>query len=351
MRVDLFDFDLPEERIALRPVSPRHSARQLIVNHPERDSGSLVDSTVFDFPGLLNDRDLIVFNDTKVLPSYLFARRGEMTTEVNLHKRESPIEWLAFAKKTKRLNVGDILVFGEGALTATITEKHEGGELRLLFDVRAGELEELLAKVGMMPLPPYIASKRAVDEHDADDYQTMFAREEGAVAAPTASLHFTPELMAAIESRGIKTAKVTLHVGAGTFLPVKADDTNDHKMHSEWGSVSEDVAALINETHKQGGRVLAVGTTVLRILETASSDDGITHPFSGDTSIFITPGYKFRCVDILMTNFHLPKSTLFMLVCAFAGTKTMKAAYEHAISNNYRFYSYGDSGLLFKGNS
>lgn len=351
MRVDLFDFDLPEERIALRPVSPRHSAHQLIVNHPERDSGSLVDSTVFDFPLLLNDRDLIVFNDTKVLPSYLFARRGEMMTEVNLHKRESPIEWLAFAKKTKRLNVGDILVFGEGALRATITEKHEGGELRLLFDVRAGELEGLLAKVGMMPLPPYIASKRAVDEHDADDYQTMFAREEGAVAAPTASLHFTPELLAQIEARGIKTAKVTLHVGAGTFLPVKADDTNDHKMHSEWGSVSEDVAALINETHKQGGRVLAVGTTVLRILETASSDDGITHPFSGDTSIFITPGYKFRCVDILMTNFHLPKSTLFMLVCAFAGTKTMKAAYEHAISNNYRFYSYGDSGLLFKGNS
>lgn len=351
MRVDLFDFDLPEERIALRPVSPRHSARQLIVNHPDQGEGSLADSTVFDFPLLLNDRDLIIFNDTKVLPSYLFARRGEMMTEVNLHKRESPIEWLAFAKKTKRLNVGDVLVFGEGALSAKITEKHDGGELRLLFDVRAGELEGLLAKVGMMPLPPYIASRRAVDELDADDYQTMFARKEGAVAAPTASLHFTPELMAAIESRGVKSSRVTLHVGAGTFLPVKADDTNDHKMHSEWGSVSEEVAALINETHKQGGRVLAVGTTVLRILETASGEDGIIHPFSGDTSIFITPGYKFRCVDILMTNFHLPKSTLFMLVCAFAGTKTMKAAYEHAISNNYRFYSYGDSGLLFKGNS
>lgn len=349
MRVDLFDFDLPDERIALRPVSPRHMARQLVVNHPDHGTGSLVDSTVIDFPSLFNERDLIVFNDTKVIPSYLFARRGAMMTEVNLHKRESPVEWLAFAKKTKRLSVGDVLEFGDGLLTARITAKHDGGELRLLFDVKAGELEPLLAKVGMMPLPPYIASKRAVDDHDADDYQTMFAREEGAVAAPTASLHFTPELMAALSSRGVRSAKVTLHVGAGTFLPVKVDDTQDHKMHSEWGSVSSEVAELINATHRNGGRIIAVGTTVLRILETASREDGVTAPFSGDTSIFITPGYMFKCVDVLMTNFHLPKSTLFMLVCAFAGTETMKAAYAHAIDNQYRFYSYGDSGLLFRG--
>ena len=345
MRVDLFDFDLPEDRIALRPVSPKHAAKQLVVNAP--NSNDLIDQTVWDFPDYLTDKDLIVFNDTKVLPSYLFAKRGEMNTEVNLHKRVSPVEWLAFAKKTKRLKAGDTLSFGEGELTATITEKHDGGEILLKFDVKAGELEPALEEIGQMPLPPYIAARRAVDNKDEDDYQTMFAKREGAVAAPTASLHFTPELMRKIADKNIKTAKVTLHVGAGTFLPVKADDTDDHKMHAEWGEVSNEVAELVNNTHKQGGRVIAVGTTVLRILESASDGTGTTHPFSDDTSIFITPGYKFRCVDILMTNFHLPKSTLFMLVSAFAGTDARKSTYNHAIENHYRFYSYGDSSLLF----
>lgn len=345
MRVDLFDFELPEDRIALRPVSPRHTAKQLVVN--TADSNKLVDQSVWDFPDHLTDKDLIVFNDTKVLPSYLFAKRGDMNTEVNLHKRVSPIEWLAFAKKTKRLKVGDILSFGEGNLTATITEKHDGGEILLKFDVKAGELEPVLEEIGKMPLPPYIAARRAVDSKDEDDYQTMFASKEGAVAAPTASLHFTPELIQKISDKNIKTAKVTLHVGAGTFLPVKADDTDDHKMHAEWGEVTAEVAGLINTTHKQGGRVIAVGTTVLRILESASDENRKTHTFSDDTSIFITPGYAFRCVDILMTNFHLPKSTLFMLVSAFAGTDAMKTAYNYAIENHYRFYSYGDSCLLF----
>lgn len=345
MRVDDFDFALPDDLIALRPAVPKHTARQLVVNAPNR--GGQIDQSVWEFPDFLTNEDLIVFNDTKVIPSYLFATRGEMITEVNLHKRVSPVSWLAFAKKTKRLKVGDALSFGEGRLVATIAEKHDGGEILLDFEVKAGELETLLAEIGMMPLPPYIASKRDVDESDTVDYQTMFAAREGAVAAPTASLHFTPELMDKIASRNIRTAQVTLHVGAGTFLPVKVDDTQDHKMHAEWGEVSAEVAELINRTHANGGRVVAVGTTVLRILESSSDDEKIVHPFCGDTSIFITPGYSFRCVDILMTNFHLPRSTLFMLVCAFAGTKEMKDAYAHAVKHHYRFYSYGDSSLLF----
>lgn len=345
MRVDLFDFDLPDSRIALRPASPRHSARQLVIRN-----GDFSEQTVWDFPDLLNEKDLIVLNNTKVIPSYLFARRGDMTTEVNLHKRLGPLSWLAFAKKTKRLREGDVLVFGQGnqdsRLSATIAEKHDGGEILLEFGCSAGELEPLLEEIGQMPLPPYIASKRAVDEADRDDYQTLFAEREGAVAAPTASLHFTECLMRKITERNIRTAHVTLHVGAGTFLPVKADDTQDHKMHAEWGEISPDVADLLNETHRNAGRIIAVGTTVLRILESACADDGLMKPFCGDTSIFITPGYKFKCVDMLMTNFHLPRSTLFMLVCAFAGTDTMKSAYQYAIDNEFRFYSYGDSCLL-----
>lgn len=343
MRVDEFNFDLPEERIALRPVVPRHAAKQLIIR-----GCALSDDNVINLSSHLETGDLIVFNDTKVIPSYLFARRGAMVTECNLHKRISPVAWLAFIKKSKRLKIGDVLDFGEGRLKATITEKHEGGEILLTFDARAGELESCLADIGMMPLPPYIASKRAVDEKDATDYQTMFAQKDGAVAAPTASLHFTDELMDSLNHKGIQSAHLTLHVGAGTFLPMKVDDTKDHIMHAEWGDVSAEVAALVNETHAKGHRVIAVGTTVLRLLESATDEKGLTHPFSGDTAIFITPGYKFRCVDILMTNFHLPKSTLFMLVSAFAGMETMKSAYAHAIDNNYRFYSYGDSSLLFR---
>jgi len=343
MLVTEFDFDLPEDRIALRPAVPRHSAKQLIVN-----GQFLEDRIVENLPDYLEEGDLIVFNDTKVIPSYLFATRGEMVTECNLHKRISPIEWLAFIKKSKRLNIGDILVFGEGKLTAIIAEKHDGGEVLLKFDVKAGMLETILAEIGLMPLPPYIISKRGVDDKDKSDYQTMFAKKEGAVAAPTASLHFTDELMALLDKRGVKTAYLTLHVGAGTFLPMKADDTKDHKMHAEWGEVSAEVAELINQTHQNGHKVIAVGTTVLRLLESATGNNGITHSFIGDTDIFITPGFKFKCVDMLMTNFHLPKSTLFMLVCAFAGMDNMKSAYAHAIDNHYRFYSYGDSSLLFR---
>lgn len=342
MLVTDFDFTLPENLVALRPAVPRHSARQLIVK-----GSSIRDNVVEHLADHLEAGDLIVFNDTKVIPSYLFARRGNMQTECNLHKRVSPIEWLVFIKKSKRLNVGDRLTFGEGKLTAIITEKHDGGEVLLKFDVKAGMLESVLDEIGLMPLPPYIASKRDVDDKDKDDYQTMFARREGAVAAPTASLHFTDELMGTLESRGVKSAKLTLHVGAGTFLPMKVDDTEDHVMHSEWGEVSEKLANLINETHASGHRVIAVGTTVLRLLESATGTDGQTRPFSGDTNIFITPGYQFRCVDLLMTNFHLPKSTLFMLVCAFAGMDNMKSAYHHAVQNKYRFYSYGDSSLLW----
>lgn len=342
MRVDEFDFELPEELIALRPAVPRHAARQLILK-----DGQISDNVVINLADHLEKGDLIVFNDTKVIPSYLFATRGDMLTECNLHKRVSPIEWLAFIKKSKRLHVGDILVFGGGKLTATITEKHDGGEVLLKFDIKVGELESVLAEIGLMPLPPYIASKRDVDDKDKDDYQTMFAKKEGAVAAPTASLHFTDDVMESLARKGVKTARLTLHVGAGTFLPMKVDDTDDHVMHAEWGEVSEDVANLINETHKNGKRVIAVGTTVLRLLESASDDQGQTHPYSDDTDIFITPGYEFKCVDLLMTNFHLPKSTLFMLVSAFAGMENMRATYSYAIENKYRFYSYGDSSLLY----
>lgn len=346
MRVDDFDFILPEELIALRPVEPKHSAKQLIVNAP--DMSGFLDKTVWDMTDFFTEKDLIVFNDTKVIPSYLFARRGDMVTEVNLHKRVSPVSWLAFAKKTKRLKEGDALIFGEGRLRGYIEEKYDGGEILIRFDTVAGGLEALLAEIGLMPLPPYIASKRAVDSQDFNDYQTIFAQKDGAVAAPTASLHFTSDLLEKISVKGVKTARVTLHVGAGTFLPVKVDDTQDHKMHAEYGCVSEDVAALVNETHAMGGRVVAVGTTVLRILESASSDDGHIHAFDGDTSIFITPGYQFKCVDVLMTNFHLPKSTLFMLVSAFAGFDKMREAYQYAIKCGYRFYSYGDSSILFR---
>lgn len=343
MHVSEFDFDLPEELIALRPASPRDMAKQLIVK-----GATLADKIVRDMTEFLDEGDLIVFNDTKVIPSYLFARRGEMITECNLHKRVSSIEWLAFIKKSKRLKVADVLVFGEGRITATITEKHESGEVLLTFDCRAGELEVILAEIGLMPLPPYILSKRAVDAQDTRDYQTMFAKKDGAVAAPTASLHFTDDLMKKITDKKINTARLTLHVGAGTFLPMKTDNTEDHKMHAEWGEVSAEVASLINQTHAQGKRVVAVGTTVLRLLESATDEQGVCHAFSDETDIFITPGYQFRCVDMLMTNFHLPKSTLFMLVCAFAGIENMKKAYTHAIENGYRFFSYGDSSLLFR---
>lgn len=346
MRVDLFDFELPEDRIALRPASPKDSAKMLVVK-----DGKLEDFCISNLPLFLTAKDAIVFNDTKVIPAQLYGRRGNMEIECNLHKRLGPVDWRAFAKRTKRMKVGDQIIFGEGILNAEITQisQDDGiGQIDLKFGCKPGELETILAKVGLMPLPPYIASKRGIDAEDKHDYQTIFAKNDGAVAAPTASLHFTEELLRQIDATGAMRQSLTLHVGAGTFLPVKADDTNDHKMHAEWVEISSEVADRLNQVKAQGGRIFAVGTTVLRSLESASDASGVLKAFSGDTNIFITPGYKFRFVDCLITNFHLPKSTLFMLVSAFAGLDNMKAAYQYAIDKNYRFYSYGDASLLYK---
>ncbi len=353
MRVDLFDFDLPEERIALRPAEPRDAARLLVV----RPEAGVEDRIVHDLPSLLKAGDVLVFNDTKVIPAQLkgVRRRGEAAAQVEatLHMRVAPDRWRAFMRPGKRIAVGDRIHFGHdenscflGQLDATVIEKGEGGEVLLGFDVSGPFLDEALHAVGHIPLPPYIASKRAEDERDRSDYQTVYAREEGAVAAPTAGLHFTPELLAKIKARGVEEHFVTLHVGAGTFLPVKADDTRDHKMHAEIGHVSQATADALNAVHARGGRVICVGTTSLRLIESAAGEDGQVRPWSGATDIFITPGYRFRAVDLLMTNFHLPRSTLFMLVSAFSGLETMRAAYEHAIADGYRFYSYGDASLL-----
>jgi S-adenosylmethionine:tRNA ribosyltransferase-isomerase len=353
MKVDLFDFDLPDDRIALRPAEPRDSARLLLVKSGE-PFGDLI---VRDLPGLLRPGDLMVFNDTKVIPAQLVGvrRRGENVAQVEatLHMRVAPDRWLAFMRPGKRVAAGDRIHFGHdantcllGALDATVVGKRDGGEVLLAFDLSGPMLDEALHAVGHVPLPPYIASKRPDDERDRTDYQTIYAREEGAVAAPTAGLHFTPELLDALDARGVERHFVTLHVGAGTFLPVKADDTADHRMHAETGSISAETAAAINSARARGNRIVAVGTTSLRLLESAAAEDGAISAWQGDTSIFITPGYRFRVVDLLMTNFHLPRSTLFMLVSAFTGLETMRAAYAHAIRRGYRFYSYGDAGLL-----
>ena len=355
MRVDLFDFDLPEERIALRPAEPRDSARLLVVRPDE----ALQDRTVRDLPDLLRPGDALVFNDTKVIPAQLrgIRRRGENVSHVDatLHMRVAPDRWLAFLRPGKRVAEGDRISFGHdgsacylGTLDATVVEKREGGEALLAFDLSGAFLDEALHAVGHIPLPPYIASKRDDDERDRIDYQTVYAREEGAVAAPTAGLHFTSELFASLDAKGIERHFVTLHVGAGTFLPVKADDTKDHKMHGEIGVVSAQTAEALNQVRARGGRIVSVGTTSLRLLESAADEEGALRPWSGETSIFITPGYRFRAVDVLMTNFHLPRSTLFMLVSAFCGLETMRDAYAHAISSGYRFYSYGDASLLFR---
>ena len=353
MRVDLFDFDLPEERIALRPAEPRDSARMLVV----RPGEGLEDRTVRDLPSLLKDGDVLVFNDTKVIPAQLkgIRRRGEAMAQVEatLHMRVAPDRWQAFMRPGKRIAAGDRIHFGHdqnscflGRLDATVIEKGEAGEVLLGFDLSGPFLDEAMHAVGHIPLPPYIASKRDDDERDRSDYQTIYAREEGAVAAPTAGLHFTPELFAALDAKGVERRFVTLHVGAGTFLPVKADDTADHKMHAETGSVSRETAVALNTARERGGRIVAVGTTSLRLLESAAREDGRIEAWSGPTDIFITPGYRFRTADMLMTNFHLPRSTLFMLVSAFSGLETMRSAYAHAIESRYRFYSYGDSSLL-----
>jgi S-adenosylmethionine:tRNA ribosyltransferase-isomerase len=356
MKLSDFDFELPEDRIALRPASPRDAARMLVVASEQ----PLRDRRVADLPDFLRAGDMAVFNDTKVIPARLSGvreREGQTAAvEATLHRRLTPHRWSAFMRPGKRLRAGDRIRFGErddracllGALDARVAEKGEGGEVVLAFDLSGPDLDLAIAERGVMPLPPYIAARRAEDERDRSDYQTVYAREDGSVAAPTAGLHFTPDLLARLEARGVGARFVTLHVGAGTFLPVKADDLADHRMHPEYGEVSAETADALNAARAAGGRIVCVGTTSLRLLESATGEDGVVRPFAGETAIFITPGYRFRAADILMTNFHLPKSTLFMLVSAFAGREAMRAAYAHAIASSYRFYSYGDASLLFR---
>jgi S-adenosylmethionine:tRNA ribosyltransferase-isomerase len=340
MRVDLFDFDLPPENIALRPARPRDAARMLVA----KGAGPLADRQVRDLPEVLRAGDVLVFNDTRVIPAQLEGLRGEARIGATLHKRIDLRRWQAFVRNAKRLRPGDAIAF-PAEVMGVAEERHDDGSWTLAFP---GDepVEVLLERAGRMPLPPYIAAKRPTDEADASDYQTMFARKKGAVAAPTAALHFTPGLVDALDAAGVARETLTLHVGAGTFLPVKAEDTSDHRMHSEWGRIDAATADRLNKARAAGGRVIAVGTTSLRLLESATGEDGVIRPFEGDTAIFITPGYRFNAIDGLMTNFHLPKSTLFMLVSALMGLERMQAVYAHAIGDGYRFYSYGDSSLL-----
>ncbi|HYC94571.1 MAG TPA: tRNA preQ1(34) S-adenosylmethionine ribosyltransferase-isomerase QueA [Sphingomicrobium sp.] len=339
MRVDLFDFDLPSDRIALRPARPRDAARMLLV-----EGEQFSDRQVLDLPEILRPGDVLVFNDTRVIPAQLEGKRGEARVGATLHKREGLREWWAFVRNAKRVRDGDVIEFADGVMATAVTRDQEGAILLHFHGEEPVEL--LLERAGQMPLPPYIAGKRPTDEADRADYQTMFARESGAVAAPTAALHFTDRLIAALDQRGVKRETLTLHVGAGTFLPVKAEDTSNHRMHSEWGRIDRTPADRLNAARAAGGRLIAVGTTSLRLIESAADEEGVIQPFEGDTAIFITPGYRFKAVDGLMTNFHLPKSTLFMLVSALMGLDVMKSAYAHAIGQGYRFYSYGDSSLL-----
>jgi S-adenosylmethionine:tRNA ribosyltransferase-isomerase len=352
MRVSDFDFNLPDELIALRPEADRGKAKLLVVNKkPE-----LQDCRVEQLVDFLRPGDALVVNDTRVIPAQLAATRerlDQLTGEkvrakigVNLHQRVAENQWLAFLRPAKKVRDGETLDFGHD-LTATVSERDEEGGAKLSFSASGAALDAAIAQTGTIPLPPYIASKRAADDQDLSDYQTSYAQKDGAVAAPTAGLHFTETLLNQIEALGVAVHKVTLHVGAGTFLPVKVEDTKDHKMHSEIGEVSAETAQALNDIRSKGGRIVAVGTTSLRLLETCSDEHGVFHPYADATDIFITPGYSFTGTDVLMTNFHLPKSTLFMLVSAFAGTDKMREAYQHAIAQKYRFYSYGDACLLF----
>src|SRR3984957_6145264 len=355
MRTDLFDFELPAANIALRPASPRDSARLLVV----QPDGVLRDGVVADLPRWLEAGDQLVVNDTKVIAAQLKGRRigrdTEPKIEATLIKRLDGSRWQALVRPAKKLAQGDTVRFGNegrvcllGHLDAEVEHRGNDGEITFAFSFHGPTLDQAIAELGAPPLPPYIASKRAPDDRDAADYQTMFAVNEGAVAAPTAGLHFTPALETALRERGVGIHRITLHVGAGTFLPVKVDDTAGHRMHSEWGTISADTAGALNAARAKGGRVVAVGTTSMRLLESATAEDGTIQPFASETAIFITPGYRFRAVDILLTNFHLPRSTLFMLVSAFSGLDTMQRAYAHAIRDGYRFYSYGDACLLFR---
>jgi S-adenosylmethionine:tRNA ribosyltransferase-isomerase len=356
MQLADFDFELPDDRIALRPAVPRDAARLLCVDQ----AGGFADMSVADLPDQLAPGDALVFNDTRVIPARLFGvrdRDGQVcTVEATLHQRLDAARWTAFMRPGKRLKPGDRVVFGERndracaltSLAATVAAKGEGGEVTLAFDLAGPDLDLAIAASGMMPLPPYIAAKRGEDEQDRLDYQTVYARVDGSVAAPTAGLHFTPDLLRRLAERGVSSHFVTLHVGAGTFLPVKVDRIAEHRMHAEFGEVGSDVADALNRVRAKGGRIICVGTTSLRLLESATGDDGVVRPYASSTSIFITPGYRFRAADGLMTNFHLPKSTLFMLTAAFSGLETMRRAYAHAISTGYRFYSYGDASLLWR---
>jgi S-adenosylmethionine:tRNA ribosyltransferase-isomerase len=360
MRTDLFDFNLPPERIALRPISPRDAARMLVVR--PGSAPEFQDCGVRDLPDLLRPGDALVVNDTKVIPARLSGRRigraSEPKIEATLTQRLDGSRWRAFVRPAKKLAVGDVVRFGEegkvcflGQLDATVEAKGEGGEITLSFAFHGPVLDQAVAERGDMPLPPYIAGKRKPDEQDRADYQTLFAREEGSVAAPTAGLHFTDALVARLAARGIALHKVTLHVGPGTFLPVHAEDTAGHKMHAEHGVLSAETADALNVAKAGGGRIVAVGSTALRLIESATGDDGLVRPFAGDTALFIVPGYRFKAVDAMLTNFHLPRSTLFMLVAAFCGLDVMKRAYAHAIAEGYRFYSYGDACLLWRAGS
>jgi len=351
MTTDDFDFELPRAAIAQHPVHPRDAARLLVVDRP------LVDRGVADLPSLLRPGDVLVVNDTRVIPARLFGRRGQAKIEVTLTAPEATgpegdasgggTRWRALAKPARRLKPGDRIDFGAG-LAAHVADRGARGEVGLIFDREGTEFAAALERAGAMPLPPYIKRAAGGDPRDRDHYQTIFATRAGAVAAPTAGLHFTPELLAALEEWGVGRVEVTLHVGAGTFLPVTAEDPKEHRMHAEWGEITETAAAAIDGARAAGGRVVAVGSTALRLLETAARADGRLGAFSGETDIFILPGYRFRAVDLMLTNFHLPRSTLFMLVCAFAGTARMKRAYTHAISQGYRFFSYGDACLLHR---
>lgn len=348
MRVENFDFTLPEDLIALRPVSPRDSARMLVV----RQDGTFEHSFVRELPNYLDSGDVLVLNDTKVFPARLRGNRiargtTEPKIEVMLHKRIAPDRFLSFARPARKLESGDSVLLGEN-LRANVVAVGEGGEVELGFELTGARLDAMIAAEGETPLPPYIAGKRKADEKDLTDYQTIFAQHEGSVAAPTAGLHFTPELMAQLEEGGVTRETITLHVGAGTFLPVKSNETAEHKMHSEWATLSAETARRLNCVRDAGRRIAAVGTTSLRTLESAASKDGCLHAMACETDIFITPGYRFKTAEVLLTNFHLPRSTLFMLVSAFMGLETMRAAYAEAIRQRYRFYSYGDACLLLR---